>query len=398
MNSKHVWIVFKKEVKDIFRDKRTWIASVLIPMLVFPLIFFFMNIGISKMDKNLQNDIPIFIETNQQEADIIKYLEGEEGLEIINIDDPYIALEKGDIKAIIKIEEDFQNKIDEKTLGKIEIIFDEISNESSMTASIVEEIINGYSEEVRLERLEHIGIDPAILQPISIERKAYIPEGQESKGDSMVLMMLTFILPFFLMIYPVVGGMPAAIDLGAGEKERMSLEPLLATGAGRLSILTGKYLTILFASILGTITSLIGVFVSYKIAPEIMPLGVRISPLSMLILVVTSLFIAMILSGLMLSISVFAKSYKEAGTYLSPLTIILMVPAYLTIFMDIRTLSDNMFFIPLLNSVLLMKEVLVDIINPLHIIMTFGVSIALVVVSLLFTRYMFNKESVIFRS
>lgn len=398
MNSKHVWIVFKKEVKDIFRDKRTWIASVLIPMLVFPLIFFFMNIGMSKMDKNLQNDIPIFIETNQQEADIIKYLEGEEGLEIINIDDPYIALEKGDIKAIIKIEEDFQNKIDEKTLGKIEIIFDEISNESSMTASIVEGIINGYSEEVRLERLGHIGIDPAILQPISIERKAYIPEGQESKGDAMVLMMLTFILPFFLMIYPVVGGMPAAIDLGAGEKERMSLEPLLATGAGRLSILTGKYLTILFASILGTITSLIGVFVSYKIAPEIMPLGVRISPLSMLILVVTSLFIAMILSGLMLSISVFAKSYKEAGTYLSPLTIILMVPAYLTMFMDIRTLSDNMFFIPLLNSVLLMKEVLVDIINPLHITMTFGVSIALVVASLLFTRYMFNKESVIFRS
>lgn len=398
MNSKHIWIVFKKEVKDIFRDKRTWIASVLIPMLIFPLIFFFMNMGITNMEKNLENDIAVFIETNNQDADIIQYLKSGVGLKVVHIDSPYTALEKGDIKAIIQIGENFQSKIDEKVPGEIKIVFDEVSNESSMAASIVEGIINRYSEEVRLKRLADMGVDPSILQPTVINREAYVPEGQESKGDSVALMMITFMLPFFLMIYPVVGGMPAAIDLGSGEKERMSLEPLLATGAGRLSILTGKYLTVLLASILGTLTSLIGVFASAKIAPQIMPLEVRISPLPMLILVITSLFIAMMLSGLMLSISVFAKSYKEAGTYLSPVTIVLMVPAYLTMFMDIRTLSNKMFFVPLLNAVLLMKEVLVDIINPLHIVVTFGISIGLVVASLLFTKYMFNKESVIFRS
>jgi len=398
MNSKHIWIVFKKEVKDIFRDKRTWIASVLIPMLIFPLLFFFMNIGVSKMEKNLQNDISVFIETNGQNADIVEYLKGGVGLKVINIDNPYEALEKGDIKAIIQIGENFQDKISEKVPGNIKIIFDEVSNESSMATSIVEGIINRYSDEVRLERLADIGVDPTILQPTIINREAYIPEGQESKGDSTALMMITFMLPFFLMLYPVVGGMPAAIDLGSGEKERMSLEPLLASGADRLSILTGKYLTVLLAAILGTITSLIGVVAAAKIAPNIMPLEVKISPLSMLILVTTSLFIAMMLSGLMLSISVFAKSYKEAGTYLSPITIVLMVPAYLTMFMDIRTLPNGMFFIPLLNAVLLMKEVLVDIINPLHIVATFGISIVLVVASLQFMKYMFNKESVIFRS
>jgi len=74
MNSKHIWIVFKKEVKDIFRDKRTWIASILIPMLIFPILFFFMNMGVSKMEKNLQNDIAVFIKTNNQDTDIVKYL------------------------------------------------------------------------------------------------------------------------------------------------------------------------------------------------------------------------------------------------------------------------------------------------------------------------------------
>lgn len=398
MNSKHIWLVFKKEVKDIFRDKRTWIASILIPMLMFPLLFFFMNMGITKISKNLQNAIPVFIETNNQEADIINYLKGDVGLIEVTTEDPYESLQKGNIKAIIQIGENFQTKIDEEKPAGINIIFDEVSSESSMSASIVEAVINGYSEKIRLERLSDLGIDPVILQPTMISREAYIPEGQESKGDSTALMMITFMVPFFLMLYPVVGGMPAAIDLGSGEKERMSLEPLLATGAGRLSILTGKYLTVLLASVLGTVTSLIGMFVSARVAPDVMPLEVSISPLSMLILVLTSLFIAMMLSGVMLSISVFAKSYKEAGTYLSPITIVLMVPAYLTMFMDIRTLSTSMFFVPLLNAVLLMKEVLLDIIDPMHILITFSMSIVLVGLSLLFTKYMFSKESVIFRS
>ncbi|NLK53174.1 MAG: ABC transporter permease, partial [Syntrophomonadaceae bacterium] len=292
MNIKHIFFVFRKEIKDIFRDKRTWIASVLIPMLVFPLLFYFMGKGMSKMEKNLQNDIAVFIETDELNADIVNYLKNGKGLKIIDADNPYSALEKGDIKAVIKIEENFQDKIDKKIPAQVKIMFDEVSNESDMAASIVEGVINGYSEEVRLERLAHMGIEPSVLQPAIVKREAYIPEGQESKGDSAVLMAITFILPFFLMIYPLVGGMPAAIDLGAGEKERMSLEPLLATGADRLSILTGKYLTVFLASLLGTITSLVGVFAASRVSPKMMPLEIHISALSMLILVVTSLLIA----------------------------------------------------------------------------------------------------------
>jgi sodium transport system permease protein len=73
MNIKHIFFVFRKEIKDIFRDKRTWIASVLIPMLVFPLLFYFMGKGMSKMEKNLQNDIAVFIETDELNADIVNY-------------------------------------------------------------------------------------------------------------------------------------------------------------------------------------------------------------------------------------------------------------------------------------------------------------------------------------
>ncbi|KAB3532403.1 ABC transporter permease [Alkaliphilus serpentinus] len=394
--NKHVSIVFKKEIKDLFRDKRTWIASVLIPVLVLPLMFYLMGMGQNKLEKSLQEDINISI-ISQQQSDIADYLKGAEGVEVIEAEDPFAALQAGEIKVIVEIEEDFQQKLAKETPAGIKLIYDEISNESTYSVSNVEGVIYQYSEAVRNQRLEKLGIRPEVLQPTVVSREAYVVEGKESQGGP-TLMIVTFLLPFLLMMYPVVGGMPAAIDLGAGEKERMSLEPLLSTGASRLSILTGKYLTILLTSVIGVLTSITGFFVASRISPNALPMDIRISPLSLVILIGVSLSIAMIVSGVMLAISVFAKSYKEAGTYLSPLMIFLMAPAYLTMFMEIRTVSTNLFFIPLLNSILLMKEALVDIINPLHIVITFGVSILLVIAALFFAKYMFNKESAIFRS
>ncbi len=398
MNYKHISIVFKKELKDIFRDKRTWIAGVLIPVLVFPLMFYLMGIGKTKMESNLQNDIHIAIEAKGQEAEIIGFIEEMEGIIVMKPEDPYLALENGEVKTVLVLGDNFQENIVNEKPAEIKLMYDEVSSESSMASSVVENAIRAYSEGVTLTRLSKLGITPEVLQPTVISWEAYVPEGQESKGDGAVLMMMTFLLPFLLMLYPVVGGMPAAIDLGSGEKERLSLEPLLSTGADRLSILIGKYLTILLASVIGVVTSLGGLVAASKISPEMMPMGFKISPLALTILISISLLIAMMLSGIMLSISVFAKSYKEAGTYLSPITIILMIPAYLTMFMDLKRLSTPLFFVPLLNAVLLMKEVLVDIINPLHIAITFSMCIALVVASLAFTKYMFSKESVIFRS
>ncbi|MBM7615332.1 ABC transporter permease [Alkaliphilus hydrothermalis] len=398
MNYKHIAIVLKKELKDIFRDKRTWLAGVLIPVMVFPLMFYLMGMGRSKMENNLKQDIPIAIEAQGEESQLISYIKNAEGLKVMKVEDAYESLKAGEIKTIIHLEEGFEEKIKGQIPANVKLIYDEVSSESTMATATVQNVIMGYTEGVRLGRLAELGIDPQKLQPTIINREAYVPEGEESKGGGEALMLLTFLLPFLLMLYPVIGGMPAAIDLGAGEKERLSLEPLLSTGADRLSILVGKYLTILLASVIGVITSLAGLVVSAKMNPDMMPMELSISPISILILVGVSMLIAMMLSGVMLAISVFAKSYKEAGTYLSPITIVLMVPAYLTMFMDLRTISTNLFFIPILNAVLLMKEVLVDIINPVHIAITFSMSFALVVASLLFTKYMFNKESVIFRS
>jgi len=396
MKFNHVWIVFKKELLDLRRDKKTWIASVLIPILMIPLMFFLMGIGIGRMDEVIEKATPVAIETNE-EADVVKFLREHPGLKIVEPENARESLIEGEIRAIIVISDSFQEDIENQVTANIKVLFDEVSNDSSVSAGKVRSIVGEYSEKVRFKRLTALGINPEILQPTLVTREAYIPEGAEEQGAESMF-MLSFMLPMFLLMYTVTGGMPVAIDLGSGEKERMSLEPLLSTNANRLSILTGKYLTILLAATIGVVTSLFGLTIAGKVANEVMPLEMNLSLSQIGLIIVVTLLVAMIVSAIMLSLSIFARSYKEAGTYLSPLVIIIMLPNYIVMFTDVRTISTEWFFVPVLNSILLIKEILFGIINPLHIFITVAVSVLLVVASIFGAKYVFNKESIIFRS
>ncbi|MGV8145230.1 MAG: ABC transporter permease [Alkaliphilus sp.] len=396
MNFKHIWIVFKKELLDLRRDKKTWIASVLIPILMIPLMFFLMGVGIGRMDEVIEQATPVTLEANE-EADVVKFLKEHPGLEVVELQDARKSLIEGEIRAIIVIAENFQDAIESQFTANIKVLYDEVSNDSSMSAGKVQRIIDEYSEIVRLERLTALGISPDILQPTLITREAYIPEGAEAQGAE-VMFMLSFMLPMFLLMYTVTGGMPVAIDLGSGEKERMSLEPLLSTNANRLSILTGKYLTILLAAAVGVVTSLLGLAIAGKVADRVMPLEMDLSLLQIGLIILVTFLVAMIVSAIMLSLSIFARSHKEAGTYIGPLVIIIMLPNYIVMFADIRTISTEWFFVPVLNSILLIKEVLSGIFNPLHIFITVAVSLVLVTASIFGAKYVFNKESIIFRS
>jgi sodium transport system permease protein len=117
-----------------------------------------------------------------------------------------------------------------------------------------------------------------------------------------------------------------------------------------------------------------------------------------LFLILVMLLSTMIFGAIELSISIYARSFKEAQTYLSPLTIVGMIAAFGTYMMDVKNAPLVYFNIPIANMSLIMKEFIIGIFNPLHIAVTFGWMIIYLVVVMLFARYMFTKEDVIFRT
>ncbi|WP_077368872.1 ABC transporter permease [Anaerosalibacter sp. Marseille-P3206] len=389
--SKYTNIVFIKELKDTFRDKKTIISSLLIPILIFPLIAFAIGFGSSDMVKESKEPVKISV-ISEGDSSFLDFLKDNKDVEIIEKDDPKKALEKLDIKAIVKIKEGFDDKLERGDNPEIEIIYDESSQKSEMARSRMTEIISIYTQSVVEKRLNDVGVDISILEPIDIKAVSVSKEG------GIGTMMMSMMLPLMLTLWSAVGGIAAATDLGAGEKERQTLEPLLTTKASRSSILMGKYFAVVVAGVLGTLASLIGFLIATKINPDFMGEGISMSIVGVGIISLVCLLLAFAFASIELAISFYARSFKEAQTYLSPITIIIMVPVYLTMFVDGKAVPEYYFHIPILNTIGIIKEIVVSVYNYKHIIITVGWSIIYILFFLFITVKMFEKEEVVFRN
>lgn len=391
MNIKYMMIVLRKELKDTFRDRKTIISSIIIPILIFPIMAFALGLGASEMINDEQKPIDIVMISNG-ETKLEKYLKETGQINFMDTDDPDKALEELEIKAIVHVEKGFDEKIENGTMGNVKIKYDQSSSKSDMATSRLIRIIENYSQGITNERLKAIGVDLDTLKAVAIESTSVSKEG------GMGLMIFSMIFPMLITIYSAVSGIAAATDLGAGEKERQTLEPLLTTKASRLSILGGKYLAVFIAGVIGTVASLIGFFIASIMNPEILGKGIALPLSSILTIGLFCIGLNLVFSGLELTISFYARNFKEAQTYLAPLSIILLIPAYATMYLDGKAVPEAYFHIPIINTIAIIKEAIVLIIDPIHILIVLAWTVVYIFASLFLTVNMFKKESVIFRA
>lgn len=396
MNSM-TWIIFKKEMSDLFRDRKAFLSSVVLPLILIPAIMFIIGTALSKNQQDVTSKLNIAI-VGEQNTGLEQMLKADPSVNIIDVKNAREALNNEEIYLYIDMPSDFQSTVDSKEgSSNIKIYFDNTSQKSSIALSSIENLISEYSTQVVSQRLKNIGVKDSILKPIKVEPMGI---GANSESEAKSLQMISMLLPMFVLIYAAQGGIAAATDLGAGEKERGSLEPLLSTRASRSSILIGKLGAITVMGIMSTISGLLGVIIAFFVPNSMMMLdgGMALQWTAVGVIAILSILITLSFSALQLAISVYSKSFKEAQTYLGFILFAPMIISYLSMAVDIKGASALLFNVPIFNDVLLMKEVIVGIYNPLHIALTFGWSIIYIILAVLLARYMFNKESVLFRS
>lgn len=397
MNSNFM-LVFKKELLDIFRDKKTIFITILIPLLLFPVIFFIMGNTMDKTVKEVNEQIKITIE-DSKDSSLSKFLKEQKNIKVIESNDIEKSIEDGEINLAIKIPDNFDDQLKNGVVSDVSLIYDNVAQSSMMASELVDQYIQDYSKDIVKQRLEEKNISPQILTPIQVKEVA-IDKDNEGHGK----FMLSLLLPLFLMIYCVSGPMPAATDLGAGEKERGTLEPLLTTKANRLSLLYGKLLAITVMGVLTSLCSVISLLITFKITPDIFTGGsggnvsVGLDPKALIIIFIFIVLTTMAFGALELAISIYARSFKEAQTYLTPLTLLSFVPVYMTYMLDIKNVSLVYLNIPIANVVVIIKEVISSVYNPVHIGIVLAWVIVYTVVSIYIAKIMFNKENVIFRT
>lgn len=394
MRYRHVYIVFKKELVDMFRDRKTIISSILIPLLLFPLMYGFMGFSQNKVTRDVEEKgISISIKSESKDVSIIKYLEDIKELKIVEVDDPEKSIEKGTVKAVVYIGKGFDEAINAEIAAPVIIQYDDTNQPSIIAASMIKEKIGRYSSLVVAQRLKAKGIDPSIVSPVSIQERKTTPDN----GGGVGVMIFSMLLPLMLAIYSATSVLPAATDNGAGEKERGTLEPLLTTQASRLSLLMGKYFAITVAGVIGTAASMAGLFIAQRFNPEILGRGRMLPVSAILIIALASVSLSLIFAALELAVSVYARSFKEAQTYLSPITILVMIPGFAVYMIDPKNISIAYFNIPLVNIICIIKELIIGVYNPLHLALTFAWALVYITAAISFARYMFSRESVIFR-
>lgn len=387
--------VMKKELLDLFRDKKTILMAILIPLLMFPVLFGVMGKAMSKTENDLKKETKIAI-VESKESNFSKFIKTQEGIKVIESGDLEKDIKEGKIYLAIKMPDNFDENIDKEIVPDIEIIYDNSSQNSLSTYSYIRNYIEMYSKVLVGNRLTNRGIDINILNPIKV-----IEITTEKEDSGMGKFMLSLMLPLLIVIYSVTGPLPAATDLGAGEKERGTLEPLLTTKASRMSLLWGKFLAITIMGVITNAASIGGLIFTSKQSGSILNLNggsYSLSTLTILLIGLFALLTTMVFGAIELAISIYARSFKEASTYLSPLTIIALVPTYATYMIDAKNINIIYFNIPLSNVVCIMKEFIAGIYNPLHIALTLGWTIIYIIASIMFARFMFSRESVIFRT
>ncbi|GAA0122529.1 MAG: ABC transporter permease [Clostridium argentinense] len=399
MKNKIISIVFKKELLDIFRDKKTLMISILIPLLLFPVMFTLIGKGISKNTTEVMENLEIAI-VDKGNSNIREFIKSQKNVTIIESANIKDDIKNGKIKLAIEIPENFEEKIKNEEISNIIVSYDDVSQSSNVTLGAVKDIIEEYSKEIVSERLKAKNIDQSILTPIQINENKI---GEKDDGGTKI--MLSILLPFLLVMYCVSGPIPAATDLGAGEKERGTLEPLLTTQAGRMSLLYGKFLAITVLGMLTTAASLGGLLISFNMSSKYFagsdvnaPLNFSLDIKVIIIIFILAVLTTMVFGALELAISIYARSFKEAQTYMTPLTIIAIIPAYATYMLDVKSIANFYFHIPLANIICILKELISGVYNIQHIAITLVWTIIYVLSSLLIARYMFMKEEVIFRT
>ncbi|MDX8289298.1 ABC transporter permease [Metabacillus indicus] len=375
---------YLKEMKDCFRDSRTLILTVLLPIILMTGLTLFYESMVSDGEENTYT-LAVEETISQAEADLFAPLKN---VELVKTGNPEEAVKEGDAQAAVILESDFNAKIEDGKTAAITMIGDSFSQNSSTLMTLVSGALTAYEKTVVGERLAENGTDPSMIQPLAIEQK-------EMTQEDPTINLVALLVPMILALAIGIGASPAASDLFAGEKEKKTMEALLMTPVSRSTLLFSKWLAI---SSLGAITGLITLgVVSLEVAFLTENLRKAVSfgsdaPIIIGMALLISVVYAMFMASVLMLTSIVGKTVKESQSYSSPVLMIGTIPALTTTSIGINEFELHHFAIPVLNLFTILKELLFGIVQYNHILLVLGSNLVFMVMALIIGRILFLKD------
>lgn len=400
MKTKRLKALFKKEIVDIFRDKKTIFMMLVLPLLLYPLLMIGLALLMSAITANQEETIYKVAYANLEKSQISKIEE--------TFEDDSMKYEFKVIDSTNTKDDLLEKKIDcfvatENKDGQELFTINYLSaSETSVNASIaLNEAMKIYQEDVKRQKIEALGMEAdEILNSVQIENKDF------STKEETLGFVLGTIIPFFVIISILLGAIYPAIDVTAGEKERGTLETLLTLPVSNFEMIMSKFLAVAVISCITAVLNILSTGASMIFMVNIMAGSISDSVMkfnldfktflpAILFLLIVVIAFALFMTAISMCVCIFAKSFKEASNYITPVMLIVMFAGYSTMIPKVELTSATA-AIPVVNIALMIESLFTFEYNyPLYgIVLLSNVGYSILTIWILGRLY--NSEQILF--
>lgn len=388
MRLAHALVVLRKELTDALRDKRSLLSALVFPLVGPLMVVVLFRVIIEQQDVDEPVQLPIV--GAEHAPGLVAFL-GEHDIEVQPApDDPETVVKTGAAPAVLVVSPDYAERFREGKSADVELLVDRSRKESRSSVQRVERAVEGFSGQLGTMRLLARGVDPQLARPVALA-KVDLATPRQRAADFLGM------IPMFVAMAAFIGGIYVATDSTAGERERGSLEPLLVNPVDRRALAAGKWLataTLAFGSVVLTLVTS-GIALSQTPLDEL-GVDVKLGVTDGFRLAIVMLPVALLAAGLQLMVATFARSFREAQTYLSLFMFLPMVPG---MYMTAASLDPApwMSFVPILGQQVLMTAVVRgETLDPVAVAISSAVALAVGVAGVLMTARLFGREKIIY--
>ncbi len=417
---KTIWIVLKKEILNILRNRRRLVIMALFNLVILPGMTIAPMLMITRQGlQDAIQKIEVPVQGMRHAPALIAYIEENETMTIVEVEDVEQMVREKRAEAGLIIPADFEQRLQNGESVSVTVVMDK-SKSTAVGALRLKSVVENYNQSVLQQRLKESGIPQEYLAPIQVA-ELNTATAQETLGSQLGLL-----LPGAILSFGLTSGLASAISSIAGEKESQTLEPVLFTAINRTHLVFGKLLAVvtnviftalafLFSILFSGFLALISFFyflrdLEIPMIPSVsvpaaagpfsfLEAGLALpDPLAILLVIISTIPIILLGAALQILISSIARNSEEAFTYSLPLSIFSLAPLLAAFFLDTFTASLAHYAIPVLGTILSMRDLFSNHIHADSFAVMFSTSIAYAALAIWISVWMFNREEVVFRA
>ncbi|MFK8103839.1 MAG: ABC transporter permease [Saprospiraceae bacterium] len=393
----HILTIFKKEFIDTIRDRRTLLTMVFVPLLLLPLILSVTtNLVSSQVTKAMDKDLKVGLVTNNNGAELVKRLKRRKDITILEQDnsrDFKSLIRQDSLDIALEIMPSFDQQVGDLKTGELVLFYN--STDEDAISQRIDKTIRAYRSDLLDARLDSLKATQETITPINVEKNDIYTQ-KESLGK-----MAGGFLPYMFVLFCFFGAMYPAIDLFTGEKERGTIETILSVPVRRIQLLLGKMMVVVLTGVTSGVLTILGLYLALRLNPDIPSMITNIvdqilKPSSVLLIVLMMLPLTTFFAGVLIPISIYAKSFKEAQSLIQPMSFVVILPLVIGMMPGIE-LNFITALVPVLNIALASREIIAGTIDYSLLAMVFASLITFAGIGVLLCVRWFGKEGNILR-